>query len=77
MEETQFTKEDNKLIETVTVEQVVRVEHNLDRLLEQEIEQQWILDEIQGKIDECRKKGIKTKEELAGLANITEAIASV
>jgi ribosomal silencing factor RsfS len=71
--EKEFIVEDNQLVEVQVVPaQEVRISYNLDRLLEQEKEQQAILDELREKIKEAKKQGIKTQEELASIEETPE-----
>lgn len=64
--EKEFIVEDNQLVEVQVVPaQEVRISYNLDRLLEQEVEQLAVLEELREKIAEARNQGCKTQEELA------------
>lgn len=70
--EKQFTVENEKLVETITTEQVVRIEHNLDELIKirdsidvSEAEylafSQSEKDKYDSLIAEAKKKGLKEK----------------
>lgn len=64
MEQT-FDIQDNKLVENRVETVTTVIEYNLDRLIQQREEQQFILDEIDEKIAEAEKQGVKTTSELA------------
>lgn len=74
--EKQYTVEDGKLVETVTLEKIVRSEHDLNELIKirlsiDQSEAEYLAtsqaekDKFDALIAECKKKGIKTKEELS------------